>query len=324
MLFIHKTSVNFIPENIGLLFNLKGFAMRFCELKQIRSKDFYGMNHVEFMDLGVNSLTVLPSNAFSALPNLLSIDLSYNQIEELPKSLFCNNVKLIIPLVVMMILLAALSDAENLDCSFESFLYIFSDSSTFYTCKVNAFENGKNDKIITGYNGEHVDSNEESDVKMIYMKDLDVEFIPENIGLLFKLTALCMSECKIVQIRPNDFKGMEDLEYLDLGGNQLLVIPTNALYSLKSLIYIDLSYNQIEELSNGAFSNNHDLVRTHLVENKIKLIGSTVFDEMSEFAAVNLKDNICVSKHYHDIKELKKDAEMYCKVPDDFTCTFED
>lgn len=95
MIFIGKTTVKFIPENIGLLFDLHAFAIRDCGLVQIRSKDFYGMNHVEHMDLGMNKLTVLPSNTFSALTKLILIDLSYNQIEELPNSLFCNNLKLV-------------------------------------------------------------------------------------------------------------------------------------------------------------------------------------------------------------------------------------
>ena len=228
----------------------------------------------------------------------------------------------------MVILFGAIqvSDAENLDCLFESFLYKFNgfNENSYYTCKVNSFENGNNNKIITGYNGKITDNKDESDVKMIYMKEIDVEYIPENIGLLFKLAALCMRDCKLIQIKPNDFNGMEDLEYLDLAGNKLLVIPTDAFFSLESLILIDLSYNQIEELTNGIFINNNDLVRTYLVDNKIKLIGSTVFDDMPELAEVSLDGNICVSKYYYYVNQLKKDVQLNCKHPEDFTCTFED
>lgn len=210
-----------------------------------------------------------------------------------------------------------LGHAVNLDCSFDKLLYRFNgfNSNKYYTCRVTSFENGNNDKIMTGYTGKHLDKKDESDVKMIYMSNLNVKFIPENIGLLFNLAALSMRDCELIQIRTKDFNGMEDLEYMDLAGNKLKVIPSNAFYSLKSIRSIELSYNQIEELPNGVFSNNVDLVRTHLIHNKIKLIGSTVFDDMSDLAQVNLEGNVCVSKYYYHIEELKKDVQTYCKNP---------
>ena len=95
MIFIGKTTVKYIPEDIGYLFSLRAFAIRDCGLIQIRPKDFLGMNHVEYVDLGMNKLTDLPSNTFNALIKLILIDLSYNQIEQLHGDIFKNNLKLV-------------------------------------------------------------------------------------------------------------------------------------------------------------------------------------------------------------------------------------
>ena len=123
---------------------------------------------------------------------------------------FC---RFMISLVVVVVLFGAfqLSHAENLDCIFGDLLYWLNS----YTCNVTSFENENNDKIITGYTGEHKRNKDDTDVKMIHMRNTDVKFIPENIGYLFNLAGLVMRDCKLIEIRPKDFHGMLFLEYLD-------------------------------------------------------------------------------------------------------------
>lgn len=217
-----------------------------------------------------------------------------------------------ISLAVMVILYDGfqLSHAENLDCAFEDFKYWFK----WYTCKVETFNNGNNDKIITGHTGTHQKNKVDRDVEMIHMRDMNVNFIPESIGLLFDLTGFVVRNCELTQLRTKDFLGMEHLNYLDLSENKLSIIPAYAFTPLTNLRSIDLSNNQIETLPNGIFSNNNILVQVRVIKNKIKFIGSTVFDDKTNLVRINFEGNICVSKYYYKIDELKKDIVKNCKI----------
>ena len=189
-----------------------------------------------------------------------------------------------------------------------------------YTCDIKSLDNENNKKIITAYSGEHKDHKSNKDVSVIHMRNLNVTFIPENIGLFFNLTSLIVRDSKLIKIRSKNFIGMSYVENMDLGGNKLITIPADAFTKLKKLRYIELSYNQIQEVPNGVFSNNPDLEIILFSNNKIKFIGSTVFDELYKLDQIKIEGNICLSKKYNQIKEineLKTDIDLKCKSPND-------
>lgn len=207
----------------------------------------------------------------------------------------------------MVILFGAikLSDAEDLDCTYEYYYFLRS-----YICNVTSFDNSNNDRMITGHTGDHKYGKEDVDVKMVHFRNTVVTYIPENIGSLFNLKGLIFRDCNLIQLKTQDFLEMENLEYMDLAGNMLSVLPAYVFTPLVQMNTIDLSYNQIEALPNSLFSNNLEIKRVYLINNKIKFIGSYVFDEMSSFELLNLMGNVCVSKKYENINDFNTDIEM--------------
>ncbi|CAO1440392.1 unnamed protein product [Diamesa tonsa] len=91
---ILSKKTNFIPGNLGTLFNLVALRIEDSKLFEIKSHDFYNMQNLKHLSLWNNKLTTLPSDVFSTLTQLKEIYLGDNQIEEISFDLFSNNVEL--------------------------------------------------------------------------------------------------------------------------------------------------------------------------------------------------------------------------------------
>ena len=61
---------------------------------EIKTKDFHGMQELEFLGFNNNKLSSVPFDAFATLTKLRIIYLSSNQIEELPNGIFKHNLEL--------------------------------------------------------------------------------------------------------------------------------------------------------------------------------------------------------------------------------------
>lgn len=94
-IYIYSTNVKFIPDNLGLLFNLTVFAMSNTQLVEIKDKNFQAMENLEEIQLNNNGLSSVPFNAFTKLTKLKILHLNSNEIEDLPNGLFRNNLNLV-------------------------------------------------------------------------------------------------------------------------------------------------------------------------------------------------------------------------------------
>ncbi|CAO1294745.1 unnamed protein product [Diamesa tonsa] len=182
-------------------------------------------------------------------------------------------------------------NGEALQCIFKDISYF---GTSRYSCYVTALENLNDNKIITGYSGNHQANKYDRDVKQIYIDGTNTTYIPEGLGSLFNLFALVIHSSQLVEIRSKDFQGMQNLEYLSLYYNKLTSVPSDAFSSLVKLKYIDLESNQI------------------------KYIGSRAFDQLKNLNRVDLGSNICVNKNYDGataITQMKEDLKVYCVEP---------
>lgn len=205
-----------------------------------------------------------------------------------------------------------LSHGENLDCYFSEIW------NKWYTCRVLSLDNSDDNKNITGYTGTHLRHKTDMDVKMMYVGNTSVTFIPDNIGYLFNLYAFTMRNCKLKKLRAKDFHGMHHVEYLDLGSNRLDDIPANAFNALIKLKLIDLSDNFLEEVRSDLFSNNLKLEVARFFYNKIQFLEPTIFDKATNLVEVDFTDNLCINKKYqerNELDEMRRDMDMHCKSP---------
>ncbi|XP_049901611.1 vasorin-like [Epinephelus moara] len=89
----------------------------------------------------------------------------------------------------------------------------------------------------------------------------------------------------------DDFKGLGELELLDLSQNELAEMPDGVFEMLAKLKNLDLSSNQITHISKGSFSGLVQLERLYLHANRIQSIHLEAFDGLEMLLELKLQGN---------------------------------
>ncbi|CAO1294192.1 unnamed protein product [Diamesa serratosioi] len=197
---------------------------------------------------------------------------------------------------------------------------IFENKNDDYTCYVTSLDNSNNTMVITGSSGTHEANKTNIDIESIYVENTNTKFIPRNLGNLFNLIKLTMRKTKLVEIKSQDFNGMQDLEYLDLSENYLTILPIDVFLTLPKLELLSMLSNQLKEIQNGIFSNNLQLRSLHLSFNEIKFLGSSLLSGLTNLGFVNLWSNFCINNMYEGaeaIIELRNVIQRNCINPNE-------
>ncbi|XP_018537970.1 vasorin [Lates calcarifer] len=89
----------------------------------------------------------------------------------------------------------------------------------------------------------------------------------------------------------DDFKGLVELEMLDLSQNELSEIPDGVFEMLSKLKNLDLSSNQITHISKNSFSGLVQLERLYLHANRIQSIHVEAFNSLEMLLELKLQGN---------------------------------
>ncbi|CAO1344830.1 unnamed protein product [Diamesa hyperborea] len=186
------------------------------------------------------------------------------------------------------------SHGESLKCQFKDVVHNF--IGNMYTCYVRSLDNSYNNVLIDGYTGTHVGYRNDNDVKAIWIHEANTKYIPSNLGYLSNFIALSIESSQLVEIKAENFLGMQNLIYLGLHGNKLKSVPSDAFLTLKKLKVLYLWNNQIE------------------------YIGSGVFNEQTDLNYLFLKGNVCANKDYSGATatiQMKSDTKLTCDKAND-------
>lgn len=92
------------------------------------------------------------------------------------------------------------------------------------------------------------------ELDLLYVTNSTIRSLPNNVFANIPVKNVQFSDCDLEAIAPGAFSGLESrLRNLNLAGNSLTEVPTNALQKLKRLELIDLSKNRIEYVPDGSF-----------------------------------------------------------------------
>lgn len=89
----------------------------------------------------------------------------------------------------------------------------------------------------------------------------------------------------------DDFRGLGDLELLDLSQNELTEVPDGVFGMLSKLKNLDLSSNHITHISKGSFSGLVQLERLYLHSNRIQSIHKEAFESLEMLLELKLQGN---------------------------------
>ncbi|CAG9858326.1 unnamed protein product [Phyllotreta striolata] len=115
--------------------------------------------------------------------------------------------------------------------------------------------------------------------------------LPESLQPLRKLKTLDLHGNQIKDLKRNQFKGLRDVEVLDLSFNQIPKIDGSHLMDLTKLSWLNVSNNRFTEITRGAFARNTVLKVLNMSGNKIRKLDQNTFRGMRFLRRLYLADN---------------------------------
>ncbi|XP_023177738.1 slit homolog 2 protein isoform X1 [Drosophila hydei] len=272
---IHNSSLAAIEENAlsSLGKGLTQLDVSLNQMKTVPSQALQHLYHLLILNLNHNKITVIHNSAFEGLDTLEILTLYENKITQIDPEAFRGLEKKLKRLnlggndlsSVPQKALSILDTLKKLEIQ----------ENKIRTISEGDFEGLQNlDSLILAHNM--------------------ITTVPANVFThLTLLNSLELEGNKISVIDKDAFKGLEEnLQYLRLGDNNINAIPSEALRPLHRLRHLDLRNNNINVLADDAFTGYGDsLTFLNLQKNDIKVLPSTLFENLNSLETLNLQNN---------------------------------
>jgi Leucine-rich repeat (LRR) protein len=130
------------------------------------------------------------------------------------------------------------------------------------------------------------------DVTSIVASNLSTTFIPTRLSSIFKhVLTFVYATSKVKFISKDNFEGMQNLEKLQLNGNEIEEIPANAFVYVKKLRELDLSNNELKSLDDNLLVRLPMLQVFHANDNDLQEINEELFERNENLKEVALRGN---------------------------------
>lgn len=277
-----------LPTNAFIkLQKLSELKINSCKVQKIQSNAFDGLQTLKKLQLNTQNSVWGPAksleifqDSFNSLKNLQYLDLSANNIRQLPEGIWCKSTQ---NLQVLNLTMNRLRTFDTIGFSVD-------------------------DKVCSG-----------SELQILDVSFNELRTVPENWGAsrLLRLQQLNLQHNNITQISADAFTGLSSLRILNLSNNHLESLPNdifannkdlrevhlknNELYDLprgifhhlEQLLILDLSGNQLtsHHVDNNTFSGLMRLIVLNLASNALTRIGAKTFKELYFLQILNLRNN---------------------------------
>jgi Leucine-rich repeat (LRR) protein len=142
-------------------------------------------------------------------------------------------------LAIIFVLIVVGGDASVLNCNYKMMTY-FGPFGNHYTCHAKNFNINCGNRDITSAPGSS------SAVTQVYIDHQVSECIPQKLGDFYpNLKVLCVRSSKVEKISEGDLKGLGNLETLDLGWNNIKVVPAKMFEQTPRLTQLSIRVNKI-------------------------------------------------------------------------------
>ncbi|BFG05156.1 slit homolog 2 protein [Drosophila madeirensis] len=272
---IHNSSLAAIEENAlsSLGTGLTQLDVSLNQMKTVPSQALHNLYHLLILNLNHNKITVIHNNAFDGLGTLEILTLYENKITQIDPEAF-----------------------RGLEGKLKRLNLGGNDLSTVPQKSLSILDTLKKleiqeNKIRTISEG---DFEGLVNLDSLILAHNMITTVPANVFIhLTQLNSLELEGNKISVIDKDAFKGLEEnLQYLRLGDNQIHSIPSEALRPLHRLRHLDLRNNNINVLADDAFTGFGDsLTFLNLQKNDIKVLPSVLFENLNSLETLNLQNN---------------------------------
>lgn len=138
----------------------------------------------------------------------------------------------------------------EIECKFFECFY-----SSFYSCNVVSASITNQFTDVKAFKGQHCSGNTTKDVKMLKFEDTHVDYLPRGLYKTFgNLVDLYIINCGLKEISRKGLIGLENLQMLHVGYNELTSVPSDLFVNTQKLKWVVFLNNKIERLSSRLFS----------------------------------------------------------------------
>lgn len=279
---VFSRALIFLPGN--KLKHLKFVNVGFSEIRQ---RDFCDFNELQHLNISENKISHLPSQIFSQLPCLISVDLSSNLINSVNQAAF-NNIS---------------STLEIIDLSFNKIL-TFNESSLIYL-NINVTLNLESN-LINKFVQIPENYLDHSRLKMKHLnlhnnilnnfQSSNVEIKDLNLSNNHLRTFTITKEMIKVNLKNNNitqilFNRNVKIESLNLSGNKLSKKSLHGLKEAARLKQLDISNNELEGLHSNTFANLNVLEELNLAASGLKNLSSQLLAHQNNLKILNVSCN---------------------------------
>ncbi|XP_059473755.1 chondroadherin-like protein [Neocloeon triangulifer] len=118
------------------------------------------------------------------------------------------------------------------------------------------------------------------------------DLAPDTFALSKKIKLLDLHANALTELKRGAFKGLRDLETLDLAHNTLIKVDSTALADLPKLLTLNLSHNALTELPRGGFARNTLLKHLDMSHNNLKRLEANTFRGLRFLRRLFFSDNL--------------------------------
>ncbi|XP_046552170.1 leucine-rich repeat-containing protein let-4-like [Haliotis rubra] len=232
--------------------------------------------NLQFLDLSNNNLTELPENLFDYILSVDQVDLQHNQFEIFPAFLTTKNITV---LTLSHNLLNTLdSNALNERSTVRTLDVSNNEISSFHVSENHTLQL---DMLNLAYNRiSNVPDAIWKAADSLNLSYNNISRLPKIIGS--RLKYLILEGNQLQEIGPNTFSELQYLDELYLGNNRLMNLSASSFDGAWSLTEISLKENSLETIDGGIFKKLQNLLNLNLARNKIKEIPKGSFNGLEE------------------------------------------
>ena len=243
-------------------------------LNSLSADVFHSLTNLTELFLSSNKLTTLPQGLFNGLYVLKILDMSRNEIKHLPENIFGD-------LVDLNVLDMGRNKFEtvpnDLFISLRSLTSLFLDDNYLKVLKTGVFSGLRNLEYLT-LKGNQLNISDKTTLDMTSVNEL----------------------------ARNLFWGLNNILTLDLGVNNLAIVPRLLFTGLTNLRYLYLGWNQISSLDESLFFETSGLNELHLTGNHLEELSVNLFRGLKNLTKLYLNANKITSLHENLLNETNK------------------
>ncbi|XP_060746032.1 leucine-rich repeat-containing G-protein coupled receptor 5-like [Tachysurus vachellii] len=235
-------------------------------ITQLPSNAFTTLHFLEELRLAGNDLTDIPKGAFDGFVNLKTLMLQNNQFQEVPREAFKS-----LPNLHSLRLDANHISSVSQDCfdGLSSLRHLWLDDNALTEVPVDALR-------------------PLSSLQAVTFALNKITHIPDKaFANLSNLVVLHLNNNRVLSLGKQSFDGLRSLETLDLNYNSLEEFPV-AIKTLKTLKELGFHNNNIKSIPEHAFMGNPSLLTIFFYDNPIQFVGQSAFQHLPELRTLSL------------------------------------